>query len=230
MTTSILPSLENNYTIPNSKAEKRQNNRSQYCTLQWRRSQLLVKSSGKLEQLYFPSLDNADLLVECLKHSLVNLVSIDPKLDESDLRFWAEACLQANKPIFLNLSYNQRIRKQSNQVLGILQRLLDLILAFVLLFLFSPTILVIIMLMRAKSPENLFESDWYVGQRGKLFRAMKFSTNERDHIFPLGSFIRKYRLDNLPKLLNVIRGEMSLIGFRCWCLSDTLKLNLVEQV
>jgi hypothetical protein len=233
MTTSILPilpSLENHYTIPDTGTEKRQNYRSQYCTLQWRRNQLLVKSSGKLQQPYFPPLDNAELLVECLKHSLVNLVRIDPKLDESDLQFWAEACWEANKPIFINLTLNRRTTKQPNQFLKISRRLLDFILGLVLLFLSSPLILGLAILLQLNSPEILFESEWYVGERGKLFRVRKFCTSEHNHISPLGLFMRKYNLDNLPKLLNVIRGEMSLIGFHCWCLSDALKLNLLEQI
>lgn len=225
MTTSILPSLQNHYTVP----ERKLNNRLQYCTLQWRRSHLLVKSPGKLQQPYFPSLDNPELLVECLKHSLVSLVSIDPKLDEHNLRFWAEACKQANKPIFLNLPPNHKLAQTSNRFLRIVQRLLDRILALALLLLFAPIILGIVILMRINSPGFLFESEWYVGERGKLFLAIKFRTCTSSSIIPLGLWLRKYKLDNLPRLINVLRGEMSLLGFHCWNLRDALKVNLPEE-
>jgi lipopolysaccharide/colanic/teichoic acid biosynthesis glycosyltransferase len=226
MTISILPAFHHQYAVP----DKQLNTHSQYCTLQWRRSQLLVKSPGKLKQPYFPSLNNPELLVECLKHSLVSLVSIDPALDEANLRFWAEACQQANKPIFLNLSSDHQLAQPSNQFVRILQRLLDVILATTLLLLFSPIILAIVIIMQVNSPGFLFEFEWYVGKKCRLFRAIKFCTNRNNKILPLGLLLHKYKVEHLLKLINVLRGEISLFGFRCWCLTDVLKTNLLEQI
>ncbi|TAF07679.1 MAG: sugar transferase [Nostocales cyanobacterium] len=222
MTTSIVPSLQKHSTIP----QQPQNYRSQYCTLQWRRGQLLVKSPRNLQQPYLPALDNEKLLVECLKHSPVSLVSIDPQLGDGALQFWADACEQANKPIFLSLSFRNQLPKPSHQIFRIIQRIIDWGLALILLFILSPLMLGLTILMWFQSPELLFSYEWHIGEKGRLFRAIKFSPTRKHHITSLGLWMRKYGLDNLPKLFNVLRGEMSLIQYRSWCLKDAVKLSI----
>ncbi len=91
---------------------------------------LLVKQLGRVKQPYLPALDSKRSLVKCLQHSPVSLVSIDPKLGEALLRFWADACQEAQKPIFLSIPAGN---KPSNQPWRQLQRLIDWIAALVLL-------------------------------------------------------------------------------------------------
>ncbi|MEY3401966.1 MAG: hypothetical protein RLZZ86_1581 [Cyanobacteriota bacterium] len=79
MPTSVISNLNNNSIIP----QHSENISSLSCTLKWRRGQLLVKSSGKLPHPYLASLENQQSLIECLKHSPVTLVSIDPKIGDS---------------------------------------------------------------------------------------------------------------------------------------------------
>ncbi|WP_071189448.1 heterocyst development glycosyltransferase HepC [Trichormus sp. NMC-1] len=225
MTTSIIPNLHNHSTIP----QQHQNYHSQYCTLQWRRGQLLVKVPGNLKQPYLPSLDNKQLLVECLKHSPISLVSIDPKLGGTSLRFWADACKQAKKPIFLSPVFGKKLPKQDQQTLRTIQRLIDWILAFFILLLVSPVMLVLALLMQLYSPGLLFSYEWHIGEKGKLFQVIKFCTTGKDNITFLGFLMRKYRLDNLPKLLNILRGDMSLIGSHCWALADVVQLGLENE-
>ena len=219
MTTSIIPTLENLYDV----TQEHQDNRG-YCTLYWRRGKLLVKPRGRVEQPYLPSVNSKRSLVECLQHSPVSLVSIDPKLGEGLLRFWADACEEAQKPIFLSIPAGNKL---PNQPLKQLQRLIDGIAAFVLLLLASPVILGLIVLMQVYSPESLFCREWRVGERGKLFRVMMFRTQ---NMTPLGRWMRKYNLDNVPQLFNVLRGEMSLSGSRCWTLEDAIQLNKLPEI
>ncbi|MEH2278842.1 MAG: heterocyst development glycosyltransferase HepC [Nostoc sp.] len=219
MTTSIIPTLENLCDV----TQEHQENRG-YCTLQWRRGKLLVKPPGRIKQPYLPSLDNKRSLVECLQHSPVSLVSIDPKLGEALLKFWADACEEAKKPIFLSIAAGNKV---PNQPLRQLQRLIDWIAALVLLLLVSPVMLGLIVLMQVYSPGSLFCREWRVGERGKLFQAIRFCTH---NITPLGRWMGKYSLDNLPQLFNVLRGEMSLIGSRCWTLEDAVQLNKLPEV
>jgi lipopolysaccharide/colanic/teichoic acid biosynthesis glycosyltransferase len=224
MTISIIPTLQNHYTL----SEQHQDHRSPYCTLLWRRGQLLVKSPRQVKQPYLPSVYNEQLLVECLKHSPVKLVSIDPKLGEAWLLFWAEACEQANKPIFLRLpSGNQRL-KQGNSFTKQLQRLIDWIVALVLLLFVSPVMLGLVLLMQVYSPGSIFSYEWQVGERGKLFQAMKFRTTEGHKITPLGRWMRKYNLHNLPQLLNVVQGERGLVRSHCWTLADAVQLSSIS--
>ena len=183
-----------------------------------------MKPPGRVKQPYLPSLDSKRSLVECLQHSPVSLVSIDPKLGEALLRFWADACEEAKKPIFLSIPAGN---KMPNQPLRQLQRLIDWIAALVLLLLVSPVMLGLIVLMQVYSPGSLFCREWRVGERGKLFQAIRFCT---DNITPLGRWMGKSSLDNLPQLFNVLRGDMSLIGSRCWTLEDAVQLNKLPEV
>ncbi|MBD2561703.1 MULTISPECIES: heterocyst development glycosyltransferase HepC [Nostoc] len=214
MTTSIIPTLQSLYDV----TQEHQDNR---CTLQWRRGKLLVKSPGQVKQPYLPSLNSKRSLVECLQHSPVSLVSIDPKLGEALLRFWADACEEADKPMFLSIPASKKLPNQP------LQRLIDWIAAFVLMLLASPVMLVLIVLMQVYSPGSLFCREWRVGERGKLFRTTRFCTH---NITPLGRWMGNYNLDNLPQLFNVLRGDMSLTGSRCWTLEDAVQLNKLPEI
>ncbi|WP_373524970.1 heterocyst development glycosyltransferase HepC [Nostoc sp.] len=222
MTTSIIPTLENLYDV----TQQHQDNRS-YCTLQWRRGKLLVKLPGQVKQPYLPSLNSKRSLIECLQHSPVSLVSIDPKLGEALLRFWADACEQAHKPIFLRIPAGNKLPKQPNQPL---QRLIDWIAALMLLLLVSPVMLGLIILMQVYSPGSLFCREWHVGERGKLFRAIKFCSTTKHNITPLGRWMRKYSLDNLPQLFNVLRGDISLTESHSWTLEDAVQLNQLPEI
>ncbi|BDI14519.1 hypothetical protein ANSO36C_03210 [Nostoc cf. commune SO-36] len=222
MTSSIIPTLQSLYDV----TQERQDNRG-YCTLQWRRGKLLVKPLGRVKQPYLPSLDSKRSLVECLQHSPVTLVSIDPKLGEPLLRFWADACEEAQKPMFISMPASNKL---ANQPWRHLQRLIDWIAAFLLLLLVSPVMLGLIMLVKVYSPGSLFCRDWRVGERGKLFRAIKFCTTTKDNITPLGRWMHKYGLDNLPQLFNVLQGDINLTGSSCWTLEDAIQLNQRPEI
>ena len=98
------------------------------------------------------------------------------------------------------------------------------------LMLVSPVILLISLitavLIRLDSPGPVFFRQERMGYRGKIFTMIKFRTmlvgadgpdftipNDQ-RITPLGRFLRKYRLDELPQVINILRGDMSWIGPR----------------
>lgn len=226
MTISIIPSLQNPYKL----TEQRQANPdSPYCTLLWRRGQLLVKSPKYIKQPYLPSLDDKQWLVECLKHSPVKLVSIDAKLSEDLLRFWAEACAAANKPIFLRFPSGNQPLKKAHPVVRLWKQLFDRVLAFVLLVVLSPVMLGLVLLMQIDSPGPVFAREWLVGERGKLFLAIKLRTTEARHVTPLRRWLSKSGLHNFPQLLNVLQGDRGLVQSHCWTLADVVQLSSSKQ-
>jgi lipopolysaccharide/colanic/teichoic acid biosynthesis glycosyltransferase len=106
------------------------------------------------------------------------------------------------------------------------KRIFDFTAAFFGLILLIPTLLVIAILIKTKTPGPIFFIQQRVGQHGKLFRLVKFRTMSVEHsgssisikgenrITPLGATLRKYKLDELPELWNVLKGEMSFVGPR----------------
>jgi hypothetical protein len=230
MPASIIPSVQSNYTI--STPQSHAHFSFQYCSIQWRMGKLLVTLPRKSKQPYLPALENEELLVDCLQHSPVNLVNIDPRLGTTSLLFWAEACHKANKPLYIRSAFSNKFLRRSNPFLGLFARIIDFFLGCVLLLWLSPIIFALMFVINRYSPEMLFISEWYVGERGKLVRGLKFYTGSGANMIPIGSWMRKYGLDNLPKLLNIIRGELSFFGYN-YCQLDTVvqsSLNIQQPL
>lgn len=242
MTTSKIPTLPT-YSPRNP---KQQDNHIPRYTLKWRQRQLLVSLDAQSNQPCLPTLENEQWLVECLKRSPVRLIRIDPDLGEASLKFWVQACEQANKAVFLRLRTSQQRPTRRGTRNWWHKRLIDWSAAALLLPILSPLILGLVCLIHLQSPsEPIFCREWCVGKRGKLFRLFKFRTmvinaqtleqevmgNQKslheldESITPLGHWMRKYNLDKLPQLFNVLRGEMSLVGRQPWSLYDAVRLG-----
>jgi exopolysaccharide biosynthesis polyprenyl glycosylphosphotransferase len=109
-----------------------------------------------------------------------------------------------------------------------LKRILDLILAWLLLAFLSPLMLLVIVAIKLDSPGPVFYTQIRAGVDGKPFRVYKFRSmyedaekrgaqwaNQQDpRITRVGRWLRLMRIDELPQIFNVLRGEMSLIGPR----------------
>lgn len=209
--------------------------------LKWRQGQLLAEISEQVKQPLLPALETEEWLVKCLKHSPVWVIRIDPELGEARLKLWANACEQANKPMFLRIPADHTLLKQRNSFSWWLKRLLDWSIAAVLLLILSPVTLGLVLLMRIYLPGPTFVGQWQIGERGKLFRLFKFRTmvciENFDHSQPedetytalVGLLIRKYNLDGMLQLFNVLRGEMSLVGPRPWTLYDAVRISPEER-
>ncbi len=108
------------------------------------------------------------------------------------------------------------------------KRIFDILLGAVLLLLIAPLWVAVTLLIRLDSPGPVLFIQKRVGQNGSLFDLFKFRTMYADsptyeyspkecrdpRITPIGRFLRRTSLDELPQLLNVLRGEMSLVGPR----------------
>lgn len=227
----------------------------QQCFLYWRRTQLLVlpstaqKHDRASKQPPLPPLSNPTWLTECLKRSTVRLVRIDPALGESTIKEWAEACEQTGKTLYLRLPPAAHLPNKQSGILWGWKRVLDWGVAALLLVLLGPVFVLIGLAIAFTSPGSIFFSQWRVGQRGKLFRVLKFRTMVMDaekahhgimanqaadclhkreddpRITPIGKWLRRYSLDELPQLINVLRGEMSLVSPRPWALYDAVRIR-----
>jgi hypothetical protein len=225
MSISVVSSLNNNSTVPQSS----ENIRSLSCSLRWRRGKLLVKTSGKFPQPYLISLENEESLIECLKNSSASLVSIDPKIGDSLLKVWAEACQKANKPIFISLPRDQKLPKKGNKTFRSLERIIDWTWTLLLILFMSPVILGALITMQIYSPKLLFDYQWYVGENGQLLRAIKFSSTAQEKMTKFNIVLGTYFLDNLSNVLNLVKGKFCLLNKRCLSLEDVVKINLVAQ-
>lgn len=108
------------------------------------------------------------------------------------------------------------------------KRALDIALASLVLALASPILVGVALAVRLSSPGTVLFRQRRVGMNGKQFVLLKFRTmhmaaertgpgvtcRNDPRIFPLGGFLRRWKLDELPQLLNVLRGDMSLVGPR----------------
>jgi len=106
--------------------------------------------------------------------------------------------------------------------------LFDFVAAFILILIFAPIMLLIALLIKLTSRGPIFFSHKRVGVNNKLFVIHKFrslhidtpsysekpDSTEDVRITPVGKWIRKTSLDELPQLFNVVKGEMSLVGPR----------------
>jgi undecaprenyl phosphate N,N'-diacetylbacillosamine 1-phosphate transferase len=106
------------------------------------------------------------------------------------------------------------------------KRLIDFFVAFIALLLISPLFLLLIVFLAFANDGKPFFVQRRPGKNGKVFSIIKFKTmNDRkdtygnllsdaERLTKVGSFVRKTSLDEIPQLLNVVKGDMSLIGPR----------------
>jgi len=124
-----------------------------------------------------------------------------------------------------------------------LKRVFDVVVAAVGLIILSPLLAFIAIAIKLGSRGSVLYRGVRVGLNGQPFRMLKFrtmimnaealgtATAQRDHrITRIGRVLRKYKLDELPQLVNVVRGEMSLVGPRPEVEEHTSVYNEEEQI
>lgn len=115
-----------------------------------------------------------------------------------------------------------------NKINNILKRIFDFTVSIILFILLSPLLLIIAIAIKLDSKGPIFYKQKRITQGLKEFNLIKFRTMKvgaekegyltvgmKDpRITNIGFFLRKYKLDELPQLINVIKGDMSLVGPR----------------
>lgn len=107
------------------------------------------------------------------------------------------------------------------------KRLFDIVLSGFGLILLAPVLALVALAIRRRSPGPVLFAQMRIGLHGKPFRCLKFRTmvvgadrhgsvtaGEDSRITPVGRFLRRFRLDELPQLWNVFTGDMSFVGPR----------------
>jgi lipopolysaccharide/colanic/teichoic acid biosynthesis glycosyltransferase len=236
---------------PRSLEQTNNLNLSSACSLKWKQRRLWVNQSKLAKPHYLPALDNEKWLKKCLYRSSVEAICLDPTLSEVQLQAWTNICQQVGKQVFLRIPSMPELPQKQRLFYWWLKRIADWITAVVLLLILSPIMLGIALIIRISSPGSVLFYQWRVGERGRLFRIIKFRTMVVDaemlhhqvmanqkglhkrkddpRITPIGRWLRKYSLDELPQLINVIRGEMSLVGPRPWALYDAIRITPTLQ-
>jgi lipopolysaccharide/colanic/teichoic acid biosynthesis glycosyltransferase len=111
----------------------------------------------------------------------------------------------------------------------ILKRLLDIIVATIALIVFSPILIPTIIILKLTGEGEILYLQERMGYKNKLFNIWKFATMlknspsigtgditvRRDpRVLPFGSFLRKTKINELPQIMNVLLGDMSIVGAR----------------
>ncbi|CEK32831.1 sugar transferase [[Clostridium] sordellii] len=131
--------------------------------------------------------------------------------------------MQSNKE-FINIK--EELNKKKVNL--IIKRLFDIVASSIGLILLSPILILIAICIKLDSKGPVFFKQVRVGKNKELFKIYKFRTMVTDaeklgkqitvgndtRITKVGTFIRKCKLDELPQLINVLKGDMSLVGPR----------------
>ena len=107
------------------------------------------------------------------------------------------------------------------------KRLFDIIFSFLGIIVLSPLLVIVSILIKIDSSGPIFFLQERVGLNGKLFKIIKFRSMKEDHnnlltvtlqndkrITKIGKKLRKYKIDEIPELMNVLIGDMSFVGPR----------------
>ena len=106
-----------------------------------------------------------------------------------------------------------------------IKRIIDIIISIITLIIISPLLLIITVIIKVMDNGQIIYKQTRTGKNGKNFKIYKFKTMKCGKITKLGKFLRNTSLDELPQFVNVIKGDMSIIGPRPWIPEYYMRFN-----
>jgi len=134
-----------------------------------------------------------------------------------------------NRDKIIQLPSIDILPEKDNRVFLIFKRIFDILFSLFLLIIFLPLWILVLILIKVESSGPVFYKQKRIGKNGKKFDLYKFGSMIYDaekytgpvwaiendlRITRIGSFMRKFGIDEIPQLINVLKGDMSIIGPR----------------
>ena len=127
---------------------------------------------------------------------------------------------------FIFLGYYAILNWEVSKMYKVFKRVMSFILALILFIICLPLGIVVAIAIKLESKGSFFFKQLRTGKDGKEFYCYKFRSmvsgndvrdlSKKDQVTKVGKFIRKTSIDELPQLINILKGEMTFIGPRPW--------------
>ncbi len=159
-----------------------------------------------------------DIIKHCFNNS--RNIYVIPKISDILLKY-SDDLLIFDTPLFLSSNFGLSIE------LKIIKRLIDIIFSLFVIICFMPIWIIVAIIIKLEDNGPIFFIQERVTINKKLFKIIKFrsmkvsnsdkiipTTEEDDRITKIGKFIRKFHIDEVPQFINVLLGDMSIVGPR----------------
>lgn len=157
------------------------------------------------------------------------MVELENKLDISPKFLEKTVCINGVKSVAENAVRDIKFVDIMNRQYLVFKRMIDIIIALVALLIIALPMLIVILIVYIDDPGNVIFTQYRVGMGGRRFKLYKLRTMWRDtpkymstsevddpnrYITRVGHILRRLSIDELPQLINVLKGDMSIVGPR----------------
>ena len=159
-----------------------------------------------------------DIIKHCFNNS--RSIFVIPKISDIILKY-SDDLLLFDTPIYLSTNFGLSLEVR------IFKRIIDIVISLIVLIFFSPIWIIIALIIKLEDGGPIFFFQERVTEDNKLFNIVKFrsmavsdsnevmpTVNDDIRVTKIGRFIRKYHIDEIPQLFNVLIGDMSIVGPR----------------